>query len=125
MNVLRTEFSTVFEYSSDKETFTSPELMKGVPVRRLDESSAYWKPTWKSFHRWYNIAAGTENGNLSDDEHVKIEQTKATNAVRWLGSSDSMHPNQILTRDALPEDGLCNSLVCYAMATALSALQPL
>ena len=137
MKILGTEESSVFKYSADGQIFTAPRLMKGVPVRRIDETDSYWKPGWETFQRiwldkefWTGITQ-PERGNLSKKEmrpnnQVKTESWHAPKVLRWFGPAQGvMHPNQIITKDALTRDGICNSTSCYDISLTLEYLQPL
>lgn len=145
---LQTKFDSVFELSPDGQTFTSPGLMKGVPVERIQEDGPYYDDTWASLDIWQHKmnAAQTEgdtfkNGQRSPEDiqsqegekddpkdspkTAKLPPPAARRVMEWFGPGTPIHPNQLVSKRAMASDGLCNSWAILGAARIMGGLKPL
>lgn len=142
MKKLLTGFNSVFELSPDGRTFTSPELMEGVPVERLQESDEYYERSWVSFDIWQHkineyetqAKSSPQNSNYQvgkddDQRHppniAKVSLAGARKVVKWFGPGTPIHPNQLVSKRVLASDGLSNSWAILDASRSMENLEPL
>lgn len=148
MHALQTDFGQIFKLSVDGRTFISPELMKGVPVERINDSDQYYEKSWDSLEFWQGLINSSltkgdtpetcqmspeegqsMNGDYDDQNNspkkAKLSNAEITTLMKWFGEGTPIHPNQIVAKRFIPSDGLCNSWCALNASRAIAHLQPL
>ncbi|KAI9733173.1 MAG: hypothetical protein M1818_007291 [Claussenomyces sp. TS43310] len=126
--------------------FTSPAMMKGVPLAKLRDSkkaSAYWDPRWRTGEelmkdeekqaedeaaRLQKKYERGERPNMTDlEQRAKVARATALRVKRsrelltWV-SNFGTHPNQILNKENIPAKGLLDGCCMVAYKFAMTKL---
>ncbi|OLN85482.1 hypothetical protein CCHL11_08043 [Colletotrichum chlorophyti] len=148
LGITNTPKSDVFVVSEDGQTFESPAMLRGVPVAPINETGPYWDPMWINFadavdqdriERQYQedvlrreqrqrdgllTAEEKENTDL-DFKRYQRRMNEARVAKKWFCPGRTMHPNQLLAKEYLPEAGLCQPYILYKICNILNRLNAL
>ncbi|KAG5980758.1 hypothetical protein E4U55_003683 [Claviceps digitariae] len=138
---LQTPHEAVFTLDSTDTHYVQPASLRGVPVSRIDEQSPYWETSWDSLddflaresrekelkehymalkrQRPSDVAISKRAKNHQDNmsKHVKIREI--------FSDVSPYHPNQLVSKHHLPEDGLCQKEFMYRIACKVSDLKVL
>lgn len=129
----------------DGTVFTNPRALQGVPLERITEDSEYWEPSWKSLgayiagethqenekRRWkdkVDALKGTETKEYRDKvrERAKLHSDNVSKQRKIrVEFSNQYHPNQVVSKEYLPAEGLCEQEIAYKLACKISDLQVL
>ncbi|KAK1634927.1 hypothetical protein BDP81DRAFT_396152 [Colletotrichum phormii] len=144
LEVTATPMNVIFTISEDGKTYTNPPMLRGVPVAPISETDSYWNPMWKKFaeavneekvereYQEYLLARHQRmlEGPLpaSEDEPEQVfkryqrsmRQAKVTK--QWFNPGHTIHPNQLMAKEHLPETGLCDNYVLYKICNILSRI---
>ncbi|EXF78552.1 hypothetical protein CFIO01_11016 [Colletotrichum fioriniae PJ7] len=144
LEVTATPVNAIFTISEDGETYTNPPMLRGVPVAPISETGSYWSPMWKKFAEAVNeekaereyqeylfirhqrMLQGPLPASEDDPEHVfkryqrSLRQAKVTK--QWFNPGRTIHPNQLMAKEHLPETGICDNYVLYKICNILSRI---
>ncbi|KAL2873403.1 hypothetical protein SGCOL_011430 [Colletotrichum sp. CLE4] len=144
LEVTGTPMNAIFTISADGKTYTNPPMLRGVPVAPISEIDAYWNPMWKKFAeavdeekvereyqeyllaRHQRMLQGPLPASEDDPEQVfkkyqrSLRQAKVTK--QWFNPGHTIHPNQLMAKEHLPETGLCDNYVLYKICNILSRI---
>ncbi|KXH46683.1 hypothetical protein CSIM01_10901 [Colletotrichum simmondsii] len=142
LEVTATPVNAIFTISEDGKTYTNPPMLRGVPVAPISETGSYWNPLWKKFAEAVNeekverdyqgylsirhqrMLQGPLPASEDDPEHVfkryqrSLRQAKVTK--QWFNPGHTIHPNQLMAKEHLPETGICDNYVLYKICNILS-----
>ncbi|TDZ18739.1 hypothetical protein Cob_v008398 [Colletotrichum orbiculare MAFF 240422] len=148
LEITHTPWSRVFVTSRDGQTFISPAMLHGVPTEPITENGEYWEQTWTKFDDAINTERLRQQYEQDVDEWRQRRQvglptaqeeaefakkqyrnrrftTEAKAAKRWFCPGTTLHPNQMMAKQYLPERGLCQSYIIYQICNLLSRLHAL
>ncbi|KAK1726311.1 LOW QUALITY PROTEIN: uncharacterized protein BDZ83DRAFT_718528 [Colletotrichum acutatum] len=144
LEVTATPVNAIFTISEDGKTYTNPPMLRGVPVAPISETGSYWNPLWKKFAEAVNeekvereyqeyllirhqrMLQGPLPASEDDPEHVfkryqrSLRQAKVTK--QWFSPGHTIHPNQLMAKEHLPETGICDNYVLYKICNILSRI---
>ncbi|KAI3549969.1 hypothetical protein CSPX01_02144 [Colletotrichum filicis] len=142
LEVTATPMNAIFTISEDGKTYLNPPMLRGVPVAPISETGSYWNPLWKKFAEAVNeekverdyqeyllirhqrMLQGPIPASEDDPEHVfkryqrSLRQAKVT--TQWFNPGHTIHPNQLMAKEHLPETGICDNYVLYKICNILS-----
>ncbi|EPE06434.1 hypothetical protein F503_02562 [Ophiostoma piceae UAMH 11346] len=97
----------------DGMIYLEPELMRGVPRRKISPEHAYWDPSWRSlenyvtnkYDEWVSKLTGLKaipEANLTDKDRTAIFQAgrqinRGTAILKYLAKCD-LHPYQLVAK---------------------------
>lgn len=100
----------------DNMVYLAPELMAGVPRRKISPDHAYWDPSWKSLEtyvqnkhdEWVSkvtVLKAIPEANLTDKDRTAIFQAgrqinRGKTVLKYLANCDS-HPYQLVAKSFL------------------------
>ncbi|KAL0931524.1 uncharacterized protein CTRU02_214259 [Colletotrichum truncatum] len=148
LEVTNTAWDQVFVRSDDGQTFVKPAMLHGVPTTPISEDGPYWEPSWTKFgdaidenhlRRRYNADIDErrqrlQRGPLSEQERQYFEMqdkryqrfmNEAKVIKRWFCPGQTLHPNQVMAKEYLPDAGFCQSYTLYRISTLLNRLNAL
>lgn len=117
-----THTAEVFTFNEDRKHFSAPDLVKGVPTERIVEDGSYWLKDWVSLNRWLIPPSADEVDRDRAGGKADTNTTRRNYVIHWLGPGTPMHPNQFLTKEALPKQGFCAFSASLDMSRSLQAL---
>ncbi|KAK1965170.1 hypothetical protein LY78DRAFT_658599 [Colletotrichum sublineola] len=147
LEITSTQMSEVFNISDDGKTYIYPAMLQGVLIKPINENDEYWEATWIKFNdavnenqvrreyqqeldAWHKR---TQQGiPLAEDEDVEkgfkryqrnLNQAKVIK--KWFSPGSTVHPNQIMAKHHLPDEGLCIAHVLYKICNILERLNAL
>ncbi|KAF4977945.1 hypothetical protein FZEAL_5593 [Fusarium zealandicum] len=139
--MLETPWDRVYTVSQDGTTYISPRSLLGTPVAKLTEASRYWRGTWNSLDAFLAQEADEERLKKETKDRLKLNpRDKATAAAAKLhqdnvskhrrirdifGADTSYHPNQLVSKQHIPDEGLCHKELMYRLACKISDLRVL
>ncbi|KAJ4213806.1 hypothetical protein NW759_010804 [Fusarium solani] len=139
--MLRTPRDEVYTLSQDGATYIRPQCLRDTPVAKLTENSPYWRSTWNSLDEY--LAQEEEEERLKKETGARLKldpSNKSVAAAHKLhqdnvskhrrirdifGPNTRYHPNQLVAKHHLPDDGLCQKEIMYRLACKISDLRVL
>ncbi|VUC37925.1 unnamed protein product [Clonostachys rosea] len=136
--LLRTPWEAVYQLSADGSTYLKPSFLRGVPVEKINESSAYWDGNWSSLDAYIAQEEEEERSKADFKSKKDINPNKAHTAGHKLhsdnvskqrkiremfGGNTVPHPNQLVSKHHLPFEGLCEQELMYRIGCKLSDLE--
>lgn len=137
----------VFAISANGKLYEGPDPMRGVPVDRIDDNSPYCPPGWASLEsilsaeeeaqekkKYYRGQAEKLGVSRTDKKHpLRAGEKRASDDCSKYAKirdifgegSGKYHPNQIVSKNLLPPEGLCEKELLYKMALSISKLRDL
>ncbi|KAH0424991.1 hypothetical protein CcaCcLH18_11210 [Colletotrichum camelliae] len=148
LEITSTPWEHVFFTSDDGKTFVRPAMLRGVPSTPITEDGPYWEPTWTKFvdamdadrlQRQYEDDIDERHermlrGPLTDEEKEDFDKRdrryyRLANELRvvkrWFCPGKTMHPNQMMAKEHMPVEGICQSHNLYQICNVLNRLQAL
>ncbi|KAJ0344758.1 hypothetical protein COL154_007397 [Colletotrichum chrysophilum] len=148
LEITSTPWEQVFVTSDDGKTFVRPAMLRGVPSTPITEDGPYWVPTWTKFvdamdadrlQRQYEDDIDERHermlhGPLTDEEKEDFDKRdrryyRLANELRvvkrWFCPGKTMHPNQMMAKEHMPAEGICQSHNLYQICNVLNRLQAL
>lgn len=143
MKQLSRTSDSVFKLSPDGTAYLAPDVLRGVPVKRIDESSPYWQKDWASLDTLlaaheeaiqtkdeyrrraeaFGILAKDANNERKEKKAAGDDCSKYTKIREIFGNGHGKyHPNQLVAKHYLPPGGLCEKDLLYKMACKISNL---
>ncbi|KAG6006729.1 hypothetical protein E4U21_006714 [Claviceps maximensis] len=138
---VQTPHEAVFALDSSGTHYVQPASLRGVPVARIDEQSPYWESSWDSLDEFLGQESREKelkkrymmlkNQKPSDVAIRKIAKNHQDNMskhvkIREIFSDVSpYHPNQLVSKQHLPVEGLCQKEFMYRIACKVSDLKVL
>ncbi|KAM5354025.1 hypothetical protein ACJ41O_000675 [Fusarium nematophilum] len=139
--MLQTPWDDVYAISQDGTTYTSPSCLRGTPVAKITEGGPYWNPRWNSLDQFLAQEEAEEKLKRESQARLQIDPTdKAAAAAHKLhtdnvskhrrirdifGPGTTYHPNQLVSKMHLPDEGLCQKEIMYRLACKVSDLRVL
>ncbi|KAF4961055.1 hypothetical protein FSARC_10289 [Fusarium sarcochroum] len=139
--MLRKPRNMVYETSPDGQRYTSPQCLNDTPTGKITEDGAYWKTGWSSLEAFFAQEEHEEDAKREAHELLKIKPSDKDAATAYkvhsdnvskhrrirdiFGSKTSYHPNQLVSKHHLPQEGLCHKEVMYRLACKISDLRVL
>jgi hypothetical protein len=129
----------------DGIVFTNPRALQGVPLERITEDSEYWENSWKSldayiageahqeqekkrYHEKEKALKGTDSkekvARIKEKAKLHSDNVSKQRKIRVEFSQD-YHPNQVVSKEYLPAEGLCEQEIAYKLARKISDLRVL
>jgi hypothetical protein len=139
-DILNTRFEEVYELSEDGQTYVRPSWLRGVPVQKMPESSAYWISSWDSLDTYlareeieenlkeYGERAAMDPTNKGIQNRHKLHKdnvSKHRKIREVFGGDTQRHPNQLVAKGHLPLQGLCEQEAMYMLGCKMTDLQHL
>ncbi|EHK20619.1 uncharacterized protein TRIVIDRAFT_58866 [Trichoderma virens Gv29-8] len=116
--VLKTPYDRVYRLSPDGSTFLEPVLLIGTPGQAPE---AVMKD---DAHK--RLLLNPNDKTLKDaHKHYSDNSSKFKKIREIFGEGSKYHPNQLIAKQYLPPDGLCQKEVMYRLACKISDLQHL
>lgn len=128
---LRTTYESVYQVSRDG-THESPATLRGVPVAKLTEDSAYWDPSWSSLDAFLAQESDEAKEKIRSRNELKLNPTdkrlekeskdrtdnmsKHKKIREIFGHDSPYHPNQLVRKRHMPREGLCQKEMMYRLA---------
>ncbi|KAI6270419.1 hypothetical protein MCOR27_009313 [Pyricularia oryzae] len=129
----------------DGNVYTAPELMVGVPVRRIDDTDDYWEPSWKpmkekfaeQFHNFELKHAALKAGDFSslgDEDDIKPSTRKNTQMqigrqvnrgrqlMEFFKDDTHINPYQLVSKRFITA-GFCNYDTIFRLVSTLDELK--
>ncbi|RSL76467.1 hypothetical protein CEP51_009930 [Fusarium floridanum] len=141
LEMLRTPWSEVYTLSQDGNSYIRPQCLRDTPVAKLTENSPYWRSTWHSLDEYLAQEEEEERLKKETGERLKLDPiNKSVAAAHKLhqdnvskhrrirdifGPNTRYHPNQLVAKHHLPDDGLCQKEIMYRLACKISDLRVL
>ncbi|RSL60202.1 hypothetical protein CEP54_006902 [Fusarium duplospermum] len=141
LEMLRTPWNEVYALSQDGNSYIRPQCLRDTPVAKLTENSPYWRSTWHSLDEYLAQEEEEERLKKETGERLKLDPTnKSVAAAHKLhqdnvskhrrirdifGPNTRYHPNQLVAKHHLPDDGLCQKEIMYRLACKISDLRVL
>ena len=133
--LLLTRYEDVYELSEDGHTYVRPASLFGVPVTKITEGDTYWKSNWLSLDSYLAKEQEEEeakdrsriqkelnpnNKGLCDDAKRHQDNVSKHRKIREMFGETNIHPNQLIAKRYLPDEGLCEQEVMYTLGCKLS-----
>ncbi|KAG5925636.1 hypothetical protein E4U42_004110 [Claviceps africana] len=138
---LQTPYEAVFTLDSTGTYYVQPASVRGVPVSRIDVQSSYWETSWDSLDEF--LARESREKELKEkylklkrqkpsdvpiSKRAKVHQDNMSKHVKIreiFGDESPYHPNQLVSKQHLPDEGLCQKEFMYRIACKVSDLKVL
>ncbi|PHH91365.1 hypothetical protein CDD83_726 [Cordyceps sp. RAO-2017] len=141
MDILRTPYTSVFSTNEQGTEYFMPATLRGVPVTKIAEDDPYWETRWESLDVF--LSKEDEEKRLVHESRARLNLDPENKAVQKdckfhqdnmskyhkireiFGPNSSYHPNQLVSKPHMPEDGFCVKELMYRLACKVSDLQVL
>ncbi|KND90882.1 hypothetical protein TOPH_04566 [Tolypocladium ophioglossoides CBS 100239] len=133
---LQTTYESIYQMSRDGTTHQSPATLRGVPVSKLTEDSAYWDPSWSSLDEFLAQESNEERKKIRSRNLLKLNPANKRLVKRCKVHMDNMskhkkireifghdspyHPSQLVNKRHMPPRGLCQKELMYRLACRVS-----
>ncbi|POR38568.1 Uncharacterized protein TPAR_01227, partial [Tolypocladium paradoxum] len=120
---LRTAYESVYQVSRDGTTHESPATLRGVPVAKLTEDSAYWSQSWSSLDQFLAHESVEQREKIRSRNKLKLDPANKQLAKQYKQCMDNMskhkkireifghdspyHPNQLINKRHMVSDFIC------------------
>ncbi|CEJ91802.1 hypothetical protein VHEMI07493 [[Torrubiella] hemipterigena] len=145
LKLLSKRFEHVYEVDQVRGIYLKPSTLRGTPTKKLVESSPEWDPSWASLDDYlkneqkeqqaktetreqlaYTRLVGKDlNSLLKRHKRHQDNCSKHTKILEIFGPDTTYHPNQLVARQHLPREGLCDQEIMYKLACKVSNMQTL
>lgn len=139
--MLRTPWDEVYTLSQDRATYIRPHCLRDTPVAKLTENSPYWRNTWDSLDEYLGQEEEEERLKKETGARLKLDPSNKSVAAAHKTHQDNVskhrrirdifgprtryHPNQLVARHHLPDEGFCQKEIMYRLACKISDLRVL
>ncbi|KAJ4260494.1 hypothetical protein NW762_007235 [Fusarium torreyae] len=139
--MLKQTHDMVYQTNPDGSKYTSPQCLNGTPTEKITENGAYWKTGWLSLEAFLAQEKHEEDAKREVRELLRIDPSNKAAAAAYkehsdnvskhrrirdiFGSKTAYHPNQLVSKHHLPEEGLCYKELMYRLACKISDLRVL
>lgn len=145
MKLLSRKFEHVYEVDEDRGIYLKPSTLRGTSTKKILESSPEWDPSWASLNDYLKDQQKEEQAKAETHQQLAhIRQvgqefskllkrhkrhqdncSKHTKILEIFGPDTTYHPNQLVARQHLPREGLCDQELMYKLACKVSNMQTL
>lgn len=135
---LQTPYEKAYKCNADETLYLLPDSLRGTPTNKITESSPYWDRNWTSLDAFIALEEETvalksrymalkrldpSNTDVRAKAKLYLDNVSKHRKIRQIfGGQSRYHPNQLVSKQHMPPQGLCDMDLMYKLACKISGL---